>query len=44
LTQIVVTAARIVQSSFDLPVSVDRVSERQIHEGPLQVDLSRVAR
>jgi iron complex outermembrane recepter protein len=40
LTQIVVTATRIAQSSFDLPVSVDRVSERQIHEGQLQVNLS----
>ena len=40
LTQIVVTATRIAQSSFDLPVSVDRVSERQIHAGQLQVNLS----
>jgi outer membrane receptor for ferric coprogen and ferric-rhodotorulic acid len=40
LTQSVVTAARIVQSSIDLPVSVDRVSERQIHEGQLQVNFS----
>jgi len=40
LTQIVVTATRIAQSSFNLPVSVDRVSERQIHEGQLQVNLS----
>jgi iron complex outermembrane receptor protein len=40
LTQIVITATRIAQSSFDLPVSVDRVSERQIREGQLQVNLS----
>ena len=40
LKQIVITATRIAQSSFDLPVSVDRVSERQIHEGQLQVNLS----
>ena len=40
LTQIVVTATRIAQASFDLPVSVDRVSARQIHEGQLQVNLS----
>jgi len=40
LAQIVVTATRVAQSSFDLPVSVDRVSERQIHEGQLEVNLS----
>jgi iron complex outermembrane receptor protein len=40
LTQIVITATRVAQSSFDLPVSVDRVSERQIHEGQLQINLS----
>ena len=40
LTQIVITATRIAQSSFDLPVSVDRVSEQQIREGQLQVNLS----
>lgn len=40
LAEIVVTATRIPQSSFDLPVSVDRVSERRIHEGQLQVNLS----
>jgi iron complex outermembrane receptor protein len=39
-TQNVVTATRIAQSSFDLPVSVDRVGERQIDEGQLQVNLS----
>ena len=40
LAQRVVTATRVAQSSFDLPVSVDRVSERQIHEGQLEVNLS----
>jgi iron complex outermembrane recepter protein len=40
LAQIVVTATRIAQSSFDLPVSVDRVSARRIREGQLQVNLS----
>jgi iron complex outermembrane receptor protein len=40
LAQIVITATRIAQSSFDLPVSVDRVNERQIHAGQLQVNLS----
>jgi iron complex outermembrane receptor protein len=40
LTQVVVTATRIAQSSFDLPVAVDRVNERQIREGQLQVNLS----
>jgi iron complex outermembrane receptor protein len=40
LTQIVITATRIAQSSFDLPVSVDRVSEQQIRAGQLQVNLS----
>jgi iron complex outermembrane receptor protein len=40
LTQIVITATRVPQSSFDLPVSVDSVSERRIHAGQLQVNLS----
>jgi iron complex outermembrane recepter protein len=40
LTQIVITATRVAQSSFDLPVSVDSVGERRIHEGQLQVNLS----
>src|SRR5471032_1930762 len=40
LAQIVITATRIAQSSFDLPVSVDVVSARQIHEGQLQVNMS----
>src|SRR5450631_881068 len=40
LAQIVLTATHIAQSSFDLPVSVDSVSERRIHEGELQVNMS----
>ena len=40
LTQIVITATRVAQSSFDLPVAVDRVIERQIRAGQLQVNLS----
>ena len=40
LPEIVITATRTPQSSFDLPVSVDTVSARQIHEGQLQVNLS----
>jgi iron complex outermembrane receptor protein len=40
LSQVVVTATRIAQSSFDLPVAIDRVSDRQIREGQLQVNLS----
>jgi iron complex outermembrane receptor protein len=40
LTQVVVTATRVAQSSFDLPVAVDRVNEQQIREGQLQVNLS----
>ena len=40
LPEIVITATRTPQSSFDLPVSVDTVSARRIHEGQLQVNLS----
>jgi iron complex outermembrane receptor protein len=40
LAEIVITATRVPQSSFDLPVSVDSVGERRIHEGQLQVNLS----
>src|SRR2546427_507629 len=35
LAEIVVTATRIPQSSFDLPVSVNSVSQRRIQEGQL---------
>ena len=40
MSQIVITATRVAQSSFDLPVSVDRVDARQIREGQLQVNMS----
>ncbi len=40
LSTIVVTATRISQSSLDLPVSIDRVEGRAIHDGQLQVNLS----
>ncbi len=40
LSTIVVTATRIPESSFDLPVSIDRVDRRAIALGQLQVNLS----
>ena len=40
LETIVVTATRIAQSSFDLPVSIDRVDQDALHRGQLQVNLS----
>jgi iron complex outermembrane receptor protein len=40
LSTIVVTATRIAESSFDLPVSIDRVDRRTIANGQLQVNLS----
>jgi iron complex outermembrane recepter protein len=40
LSTIVVTATRIAESSFDLPVSVDRVDRSAIANGQLQVNLS----
>jgi iron complex outermembrane receptor protein len=40
LSAIVVTATRIAESSFDLPVSVDRVDRSAIANGQLQVNLS----
>jgi iron complex outermembrane recepter protein len=40
LSPVVVTATRVVQSSFDLPASIDRVDQRQIETGQLQVNLS----
>src|SRR5580693_10253644 len=40
LDQLVVTATRVTQSSADLPVSIDRVSQQQIRDGQLQVNLS----
>jgi iron complex outermembrane receptor protein len=40
LSAIVVTATRVAESSFDLPVSIDRVDRRTIANGQLQVNLS----
>jgi iron complex outermembrane recepter protein len=40
LSPIVVTATRVAQSSFDLPVSIDRVHRSSIENGQLQVNLS----
>jgi iron complex outermembrane receptor protein len=40
LSTIVVTATRIAESSFDLPVSIDRVDRAKIANGQLQVNLS----
>jgi iron complex outermembrane receptor protein len=40
LAAVVVTATRTPQSSFDLPVSIDRVDRRTIASGQLQVNLS----
>ncbi len=40
MAPIVVTATRVAQSSFDLPVSIDRVGQETIQAGQLQVNLS----
>src|ERR1700722_14874043 len=40
LSPIVVTATRVAESSQDLPVSIDRVDQRTIQVGQLQVNLS----
>jgi iron complex outermembrane recepter protein len=40
LDPIVVTATRVPESSADLPLSIDRVSQQQIRDGQLQVNLS----
>jgi iron complex outermembrane recepter protein len=40
MSAIVVTATRVAESSFDLPVSIDRVDRRTIAKGQLQVNLS----
>ena len=40
LTSVVITATRVPESSVDLPVSIDRVDERQITQGQMQVNLS----
>src|ERR1022692_4263296 len=40
LTSVVITATRVPESSVDLPVSIDRVDERQITQGQMQVNLT----
>ena len=40
LDQVVVTATRVAQSSADLPVSIDSVTQQQIRNGQLQINLS----
>src|ERR1022692_4966295 len=40
LSPVVVTATRVAERSFDLPVAVDRVDASQIHAGQFQVNLS----
>jgi iron complex outermembrane recepter protein len=40
LSPVVVTATRLAQSSFDLPVAIDRVERIAIRQGQLQVNLS----
>jgi iron complex outermembrane recepter protein len=40
LAPIVVTATRVAESSFDLPVSINRVDRPEIRDGQLQVNLS----
>lgn len=43
LAPVVVTATRIQQNSFDLPVSIDVVDAETIHDGRQQVNLSETA-
>lgn len=40
LDSIVVTATRVEQSSFDLPVAIDSLNQAQLQDGQLQVNLS----
>jgi iron complex outermembrane recepter protein len=40
LSPIVVIATRVAESSFDLPVSVDRVSQEEIQKGQVQINIS----
>jgi iron complex outermembrane recepter protein len=40
LSTIVISATRIAESSVNLPVSIDRIDEREITQGQLQVNLS----
>ncbi|MFI4889168.1 MAG: TonB-dependent receptor family protein [Steroidobacterales bacterium] len=42
LSPVVVTATRVAERSYDLPVAVDRVGTDQIHAGQFQVNLSEV--
>ena len=42
LATVVVTATRIAQSSFDLPVSVDVVGRSELSQGQLQENLSEI--
>lgn len=43
LAPVVVTATRVEQNSFDLPVSINAVADETIHDGQLQVNLSETA-
>lgn len=40
LSPVIVTATRVAERSFDMPVAVDRVDAPLIHDGQLQVNLS----
>jgi len=40
LDSIVVTATRVEQAAFDLPVSIDALNQEQIQDGRLQMNLS----
>jgi iron complex outermembrane receptor protein len=40
LSPVIVTATRVAERSFDLPVAVDRVGAARIHDGQFQVNLS----
>ena len=42
LTGVVVTATRVAQEGFDLPMAIDRVDGRELVEGRLQTNLSEV--
>ena len=42
LGTVVVTGTRVAESSADLPMSVDRVSQQRIREGQIQVNLSEI--
>src|ERR1700733_14395706 len=40
LSPIVVIATRVAESSFDVPASVDRVSQEEIRDGQVQINIS----